>query len=139
MHKFFCSFNTLTQKYELTKISNSFGRFIGSKIYSQSENTLLGEIKNDLQELYYSIVLIKENEKDDKSLNILDETELLISNLYFSFFASPLELPPEDRKSTATEINKAFEIISKLEKEINIPEYNRLTTIIKNNIFILLK
>lgn len=139
MHKFFCNFNPLTQRYELSQARNSFGGMFNVKASSQNENTLLGEIKTLLQELYIKIVLVKEKETVEEKLNILDETELLISNLYYSFFASPLELPANNIVSSGNELSTALEIVGKLEKIVNIPEYNRLVSIIRNNILSLLK
>ena len=133
MHKFFCNYNNLTERYELT-VDRSYGKRFGVRINAQAENTLLGEIKSLLQELYINIVLAKEKETAENKLNTLDETELLISNLFYSFFASPLELPAKGRTTTGTELARALEIISQLEKIINIPEYNRIASIIRNNI-----
>ncbi len=133
MHKFFCNYNNLTERYELS-LNKNYGSGFGIKINAQVQNTLLENIKSLLEELYINIVLAKEKETAEKKLNTLDETELLISNLFYSFFASPLELPDKNRTSTGTELSRALEIIYQLEKEINIPEYNRLASIIKNNI-----
>ena len=99
MHKFFCNYNILTQKYELTNM-----RGFKSMTTIQAENTLLPEIKQTIQQLYENIVLIKEEEKDEERLNLLDETELMISNLYYSLFATPLELIEE--KPTTKEYDK---------------------------------
>lgn len=132
MHKFFCNFNNLTQRYEISNVKH--GSMLFTAKISQAENTLLNEIKSLLQELYKNIVLVKEKEKVENRLNILDETELLISNLYFSFFASPLELPQHDQSTTGNELSLALDIIGKLEKIINIPEYNRIISIIRNNL-----
>ena len=59
----------------------------------------------------------------------------MISNLYYSLFASPLELVGNinNESSIKNLFTKAIEIASFLEKKINIPEYNRLSSIIKNN------
>lgn len=138
MHKFFCTFNNLTQRYELSYSRNSFSGILSAKAPSQTETTLLGEIKSILQELYFNVVLFKETENTEVRLNILDETELLISNLYYSLFASPLELPQQEKTTTENKLSKALELVGKLEKIINIPEYNRLVTIIRNNISSLL-
>ena len=134
MHKFFCSFNQFTQKYELTQSKPNNNWLFGARINAQTENTLLGEIKSLLQEIYFNIVLVKEKETNENRLNLLDETELLISNLYYSLFASPLELPERGKSTTGTELPQTLELVGKLEKAINIPEYNRIATIIRNNI-----
>lgn len=131
MHKFFCSYNKLTERYELTK---SQGFIFNNRVNIQAENTLLPQIKSNLQGLYEQIVIIKENEKDENKLNILDETELLISNLYYSLFASPLELPQSNKTASGQELKNAMELISLLERDVNIPEYNRMTLLIRNNL-----
>lgn len=133
MHKFFCSYNNLTERYELTK---SQGMFC-TKVNTLAEKTLLTEIKVNLQKLYELIVKIKENEKDENKLIILDETELLISNLYYSLFASPLDLPQNKTATTGLELTEAINITSFLQRDINIPEYNRMIMIIKNNLLML--
>lgn len=136
MHKFFCNYNSLSERYELSFIDKrSWG--VNNKINAQAGNTLLEKTKSLLQELYINIVLIKEKESDEKKLSTLDETELLISNLYYSFFASPLELPESGKEASGEELKKSFEIIIELEKIINIPEYNRIASIIKNNLSLL--
>ena len=129
MHKFFCSFNKLTERYELGKTQ---GLMFGGKVNIQAENTLLPQIKNNIQSLYEQIVLLKEGQNDDSKLTILDETELLISNLYYSLFASPLELT--EKKTGELTTDKAIELALLLERDINIPEYNRLIVLIKNNL-----
>ena len=131
MHKFFCSYNKLTERYELTK---SQGFIFNSRVNIQAENTLLPQIKSNLQGLYEQIVILKENEKDENKLNILDETELLISNLYYSLFASPLELTQSNKTASGQELKNAMELISLLERDVNIPEYNRMTLLIRNNL-----
>lgn len=138
MHKFFCNFNPLTQKYELSQVRNNVRGLFSSKVTSQAESNLMSDIKSLLQELYVNIVLVKEKESNEGRLNTLDETELLISNLYYSFFASPLELPQQNMTATGSELAKALELVGRLEKLINIPEYNRLASIIRNNISSLL-
>jgi len=109
------------------------------RVNAQAENTLLSEIKSDLQELYSIIVILEEKESEEDRLNLFDETELLISNLYYSLFASPLDLPAKERVLTGKEFSTALQLISNLEKAINIPEYNRTAGIIRNNISSLLK
>lgn len=137
MHKFFCSFNELTQRYELTQ-NRPTTTFFFQRVNAQNENNLLNDIRSSLQDLYILIVLAKEKEQNDNRLLIFDETELLISNLYYSLFASPLELPEKESKTTGSELAKALEIISKLQRDINIPEYNRISILIRNNISSLL-
>lgn len=133
MHKFFCNYNLLTEKYEL---SLSRSNLFNNKIKVQAENSLLTEIQKDIQSLYENIVIIKDKIKDEDNLLLLDKTELMISNLYYSLFASPLELP--DNKQNINEIKnlvqKSITLINKIESEINIPEYNRLANLIKNNL-----
>ena len=103
----------------------------------QAENTLLPQIKNDIQSLYENIVLLKENEKDEDKLNCLDETELMISNLYYSLFASPLELIEHKTFEQEKTLQYSLQLANQLEKNINIPEYNRLISLIKNNLIVL--
>ena len=134
MHKFFCNFNNLTQKYELSLVKNNF---FFSKSTIQAENTLLPQIKSDIQNLYENIVLLKENETDENKLNILDETELMVSNLYYSFFAAPLELIENKTSQKNLVLQNSFELINSLEKNINIPEYNRLVSLVKNNLLLI--
>ena len=134
MHKFFCNFNTLTQRYELSSSRSSLSGIFSSRVGAQAENNLLSEIKALLQDLYTNVVLIKEGESDEARLGVLEETELLISNLFYSLFASPLELPEHGRATNGKELSSAIEIVGQLEKTINIPEYNRLCTIIRNNL-----
>ena len=134
MHKFFCSYNQFTQKYELSSNKPNNSWLFSTKINTQAQNTILSEIKELLQELYTNIVLIKEKENDNNKLNVLDETELLISNLYYSFFASPLELPNQEKSSNGKELQTIIETVNKLDKLINIPEYNRILLLIRNNI-----
>lgn len=133
MHKFFCNYNTLTERYEL---SLSRGNIFNNRISVQAEETLLPEIKENLQNLYEKVVHIKDNVSGEDKLSILDETELLISNLYYSLFASPLELSSNNSKNEdlKTLYSSAVELASQIEKVINIPEYNRLISIVKNNL-----
>lgn len=134
MHKFFCNYNSLTERYELTK---SQGMMFRPQVNIQAESTLLPQIKGNIQSLYELIVHIKEQEKDENKLIILDETELLISNLFYSLFASPLELPSEKKVLTGRELSSAINLVSLLERDINIPEYNRMALLIKNNLLAL--
>lgn len=136
MHKFFCNYNNLTGKYEL---SLSRGNLFSNKTMMQAENTLLPQIRNDLQSLYENIILLKENEKEEDKLNILDETELMISNLYYSLFASPLELAQEKQNTNEQILQNSLKLLNSLEKNINIPEYNRQITLIRNNLELLIK
>ena len=131
MHKFFCNYNRLTERYELSK---SQGILFNGKVNIQAENTLLAQIKNNLQALYNTIALIKEKEKDESRLIILDESELLSSNLYHSLFASPLDLPPDKNSLDGSELKTAINLAMLLERDINIPEYNRMIVLIKNNL-----
>ena len=100
MHKFFCSYNNLTERYELSKTQG----IVFGKVNVQAESVLLGEVKKNMQSLYNLTALLKENEKEEKRLEILDETELLLSNLYYSLFASPFELLGEKRTLTWNEL-----------------------------------
>ena len=134
MHKFFCNYNNLTEKYEL---SLSRGNLFSTRATVQAEGTLLPQIKNDLQGLYENIVLIKESEKDESRLNRLDETELMVSNLYYSLFASPMELAQNKSIQNSQALSNALELVNQLERNINIPEYNRLVGLIKNNLLML--
>ena len=106
----------------------------GSKVNIQAENTLLPQIRSNLQSLYQLIVSLKDNENIDSRLTILDETELLLSNLYYSIFASPLDLPTEKTPLTGKELASAITLVGLLERDINIPEYNRMMLLIKNNL-----
>ena len=57
MHKFFLNYNNLTEKYELSLYK---GNFFNNKINIQTEKTLLPEIQKDIQNLYETVVSIKE-------------------------------------------------------------------------------
>ena len=131
MHKFFCSYNNLTERYELTK---SQSVLLNPKINTQAKQTILTEIQTSIQQLYSIIVILKENEQLEKRLDILDETELLISNLHYSIFSSPIELTTQKNHTDERTIDDAINIVSSIEKDININEYNRITAIIKNNL-----
>ncbi|MBQ8909084.1 MAG: hypothetical protein IJY90_02205 [Clostridia bacterium] len=130
MHKFFCSYNNFTERYELTKSQGIFS----PRVNIQAENILLNQIKKNIQSLYELTVTLKENEKDEQKLITLDQTELLISNLYYSLFASPLDINENKRALTGTELAEAIKLVGLLERDINIPEYNRMALIIKNNL-----
>ena len=129
MHKFFCNYNSLTERYELGVTRNMM---FNNRINVLAENTLLPEIKALLQELYENTLALKGLLTDEKQLKILDESELLMSNLYYSLFASPLELV-EGSSEAKTLLARNVEIASELEAKINIPEYSRSAMIIKNN------
>lgn len=132
MHKFFCNYNYLTERYEL---SNYRGSIFNNKILVQAENTLLPEIKKNIQSLYELIVKAKELTTDENQMTKLDETELMISNLFYNLFASPLELPESNENNDLKNLyQNAIALTSELEKEINIPEYNRTISLIKNNL-----
>lgn len=134
MHKFFCIYNYLTEKYEL---SSSRSYTINTKARILAENTLLPNIQKLLQELYCDLVLLKEKIEENKLLEKLDESELMLSNLYYSLFASPLELVEVDFNNTIIVkelLAKMIKSLNELDSQINIPEYNRLNMIIKNNL-----
>lgn len=137
MHKFFCNYNKLTEKYEL---STNKGNIFNVKISAEDENSIMQEIRNTIQNIYELTLEIKELSKDNENLSLINETELLISNLYYSFFASPLELPSENERKNEIKalLAKAIEEAGNLEKIVNIPEYNRLVNIIRNNFQVLL-
>lgn len=132
MHKFFCNYNNLTEKYELSLNKNML---FNQKINVLAENTLLPEIKNTLQQLYDNTILLKEKISDENKLKILDESELLISNLYYSLFSSPLNIDSNTDNQAEIKIIlvKCVEEASELEAKVNIPEYNRLCMLLKNN------
>ena len=62
MHKFFCNYNDLTQRYELNKTQNFL---FNRRIEVQKENNLLGQIKANLQALYDLIGAIKEGKNEE--------------------------------------------------------------------------
>ena len=132
MHKFFCNYNNLTEKYELSLNKNML---FNQKINVLAENTLLPEIKNTLQQLYDYTILLKERIADEEKLKILDESELLISNLHYSLFSSPLNIVENSDNQTDIRrvLVKCVENASGLETKVNIVEYNRLCLLIKNN------
>ena len=130
MHKFFCNYNNLTERYELSL--NNHSPF-SLKINVLAERTLLPEIKELLQSVYDNTTLLKSQMGDEDSLKILDNAELLVANLYYSLFASPLELNDTPRAITNRELlTETIEKLSLLGEKINIPEYNRSVEIIKN-------
>ena len=131
MRKFFCFYNGLTEKFELSYNRNmSFPR-----INVLAENTLLPEIKNLLQQIYDNLSLLKSIISNEEQLKILDQSELYLSNLFYSLFASPLELyAPQNSQLTAKNILvDTISLTSRLIEKINIPEYNRLATLLQNN------
>ncbi len=132
MHKFFCNYNSLTEKYELSLNRNML---FSPRINVMAENTLLPEIKKLLQEIYDNILLLKENITNEEQLKTLDNNELLLSNLYYSLFASPLELnSPSQMQGTIKDIlSNTIGKVSSLIEKINIPEYNRLASLMLNN------
>lgn len=130
MHKFFCNYNNLTESYELSQFRNMG---LNRSAIIQAENTLLPQIQQTIQSLYENVVLLKEKESDENKLRILDETELMISNLFYSLFTSPLELV-DDKKQSSGNAQTSLQLINELIKMINIPEYNRLCILIKNNL-----
>lgn len=130
MHKFFCNYNNLTESYELSQFRNMG---LNRSAIIQAENTLLPQIQQTIQSLYENVVLLKEKESDENRLRILDETELMISNLFYSLFTSPLELV-DDKKQSSGNAQTSLQLINELIKMINIPEYNRLCILIKNNL-----
>ena len=75
MHKFFCNYNSLTEKYELSLNRNML---FSPRINVMAENTLLPEIKKLLQEIYDNILLLKENITNEEQLKTLDNNELLL-------------------------------------------------------------
>lgn len=132
MHKFFCNYNSLTEKYELSLNRNML---FSPRINVMAENTLLPEIKKLLQEIYDNILLLKENITNEMQLKTLDNNELLLSNLYYSLFASPLELnSPSQMQGTIKDIlSNTIGKVSSLIEKINISEYNRLASLMLNN------
>lgn len=130
MHKFFCNYNNLTERYELSLNNRSP---FSLKINVLAERTLLPEIKELLQGVYDNTTLLKSQMGDEDSLKILDNAELLVANLYYSLFASPLELNDTPRTITNRELlTETIEKLSLLGEKINIPECNRSVEIIKN-------
>ena len=135
MHKFFCTYNHLTEKYELSLNKNYIN--INNKSKILAENNLLPKIKNLLQQIYSDLVVLKEKNKEIETLEKLDKCELMLSNLYYSFFSSPFELIEIDFNNTNNDkeiLNSLTKNIDEIISIINIPEYNRLCLLIKNNI-----
>ena len=96
---------------------------------------MLSEIQAILQQIYNDLITIKEKITDENILKKIDESELLLSNLYYSLFSSPLELvSPSQENITAKDL--AIRLIDnaiRLVEKIDIPEYNRLALLLKNN------
>lgn len=132
MHKFFCNYNNLTERYELSLNKNNI---FSVKINAEEERSIIQQIQNDIQQLYELTTQIKEHLKENEDISLVNETELLISNLHYSFFASPLELAEDKKEKDEIKplLTKAIELTNELEKNVNIPEYNRLVVIIGNN------
>lgn len=131
MHKFFCNYNNLTERQEL---GLSKGLMIG-KVASMAENTLLPQIKSLMQELYTVISSIKEVDKTEDRQDNLDQSELLLSNLFYSLFASPLDIQENSSQDELKSLyQKGISLASEIEKLINIPEYNRTIGIVKSNL-----
>ena len=131
MHKFFCNYNLLTETYELTLAK---GLAIG-KVSSMAENTLLPKIKDLMQDLYTTLTSLKDIEKDENRQEELDKTELLLSNLFYSLFTAPLDIKESEGQNEAkTLYQKAIMLAGEIEKLINIPEYNRSISLIRNNL-----
>ena len=130
MHKFFCNFNTLTGKSELAPNKSIFAR-----AFAQTEEETLSQIKKLIQNLYENTTKLKDMTTNEKHSEALNEIELLISNLYYSLFASPMDLQDESKEKSEMKdlITNSIELASNLEKLINIPEYNRLASIIRND------
>ena len=130
MHKFFLKHNTLTEKNEICK-SNSI--FVCSS--SNNENSMV-TLKNNIQDLYNYVIYTKEILTEDKYIDQLCKIELLISNLYYSFFSSPLNLPEKNSTflSAKEYLTKSIELSKNLIEQINIPEQNRLAYLINLNL-----
>ena len=105
---------------------------------SDKIRVLLSEEEVDVRIKELADQITKESEKNEDKLNRLDETELMVSNLYYSLFASPLELADNKQTQNKNALQKSLELVNNLEKNINIPEYNRLVTLIKNNLQLLI-
>lgn len=131
MHKFFCNYNNLTERHEL---GLSKGLML-NKVASMAENSLLPQIKSLMQELNNLLIQIKDNDKTESRQDALDQSELLLSNLFYSLFASPMEIEESSSQEDLKPLyQKGILIASEIEKLINIPEYNRTIGIIKSNL-----
>ena len=85
MHKFFCNYNLLTEKYELAQAK---GLMVG-KVATMAENTLLPEIRNLMQELYTTLTAIKEIDKTEASRHPRPNRIIAIKPFLFFVFHSP--------------------------------------------------
>ena len=128
MHKFFLKHNILSEKEEINGVNNIFCQTLNNN------STAMQKLKNTIQSLYNYLVLAKE--KDDSQIDDLCKIELLTSNLYYSFFASPLELPEKNSNTLIFRdlIINALEEAKNLIEIINIPEQNRIASIIYINL-----
>ena len=126
MHKYFFKHNILTERRELAK---GAGLFIQTLSNNSSD---MQTLKQTIQSLYNLIVLAKEKTTDGNQIDALCKIELLVSNLYYSFFASPLELPENSSSSLSFRqlIAEAIKSSKKHIEQINIPEENRSALII---------
>ena len=116
----------MTEKNEISKNGNIFSQILSS------QSTEMNQLKTTLQKLYNLVVIAKEKADKDEFIDRLCKVELLVSNLYYSFFASPLELPeksPSDLDFKGL-ILQAIETSKNLIEQINIPEENRTALII---------
>lgn len=130
MHKFFLKHNILLEKDEIGRTSAVFCQSL-----SNNSNSMQN-LKETLQSLYYYVVLAKEKATTDNQIDLLCKIELLTSNLYYSFFASPLDLPEKSSSSQTLKelVYKAIEFSTVLIETINIPEENRIANIINLNL-----
>ena len=130
MHKFFLKHNILLEKDEIGKTSSVFCQSL-----SNNSNSMQN-LKETLQSLYNYVVLAKEKATTDNQIDLLCKIELLTSNLYYSFFASPLDLPEKSSSSQTLKelVYKAIEFSTVLIETINIPEENRIANIINLNL-----
>ena len=118
MHKYFFRHNNLTEKNEISKNGNIFSQILSS------QSTEMNQLKITLQNLYNLVVIAKEKADKDEFIDRLCKVELLVSNLYYSFFASPLELPEKSSSDLDFKglILQAIETSKNLIEQINIPE-----------------
>ena len=130
MHKFFLKHNILLEKDEIGKTSAVFCQSL-----SNNSNSMQN-LKETMQSLYNYVVLAKEKTTTDHQIDLLCKIELLTSNLYYSFFASPLDLPEKNSSSQTLKelVYKAIEFSTVLIETINIPEENRIANIINLNL-----
>lgn len=133
MRKFFCNYNKLTEKYELS-YTNSIS--FNNKTLIQTKNNLLSDINKILQEIYNNLILLKEKHNEENILKLIDESELLLANIYYSLFSSPLELAPQNNQNLTSKqiLVILIEKCGKLIEIIEIPEYNKACLILKNHL-----